>query len=466
MATSGIITPGSLNLAVNPLLHKPGDMVRALNITNDQFGAKKKRPGYVTYLGTPDTAQVATLFNWRNNTGTQFWNYRASGSVLYYSTQGTGAWTTCGNGTITNGTFVTNAVLENTLLVSQDAGTTRHTTNGTSFTDTSAAPVAISLAEYQNRIWAGGTASSLFYSNVGTPTDWTNDSTSISIPGPGRLLSVFKAADRLVTTKNSGVMHRYNGYSLYDLASRYGPTSQQSIADVEGFRFYLNRLGVFVFAEEKPQLISNAVEKQIYNDLGSAIAGTVFDNAPGVIHNYQYLLGVGTVTDDLTNETIADCVLVYDYQANEWMNWQFAVRPYSWLSFQDNTSVSQLVFGDNSGQCYRLAGTATNDNGSTIPVFMEGVLHANTLLDKEWKWFRASFNPGCEAHIQVAIANTFTRGKKKWVDLGDALDGVVEYRFPQGANRGKFLFWKVYESSRNARFHFYGLEFDAKIIKR
>ena len=72
---SGILIPGSLNLAVNPLAIKPGDLIRAVNIETDQFGAKKKRPGYTTYLGTmPNGSVVSDLLNFQLNNGTQFWN--------------------------------------------------------------------------------------------------------------------------------------------------------------------------------------------------------------------------------------------------------------------------------------------------------------------------------------------------------------------------------------------------------
>lgn len=460
---SGIITPGALVLSINPLQHQPGDMIQCLNVANDQFGSKKKRNGYILYLGTPDNTQVNTLMNWRLNNGTQFWNYRASGGTLYYSQQGTGAWTICGNGTLTAGTPVVNAVLENTMLVSQDAGTTRHTTSGTSFTDTSAAPAAVAMVDYQNRIYAAGTSSSLFWSNVGTPSDWTNDSSSINIPGPGRLNVAMKVADRLITSKNSGVQHRWDGFSLVDISTNLGPTSFKSMGSVEDYRFYLNRLGIYGHGGIRPEIVSNAVEKQIYNDAEEGIAGTVFENAPGAVHQYQYHVGIGTVTDDLTDETIADCILVNDFQTEEWTNWKFANRPYSFLSFRDNTDVQQFIFGDNSGQCYQLAGTATTDNGAAIEVVMQGIIHMNTLLDKKWNWYRAAFNPGCEAHIQVAVSNAFTKGKKNWMDLGDATNGVVEYRFPSDS-RGKFLYWRITEASRFARFHFYGFEYDADII--
>ena len=462
---SGIIIPGSLNLAVNPLAHKPGDLIRALNIESDQFGAKKKRAGYVTYLGTmPNGSVVSDLLNFTLNNGTQFWNYAFAGGLLYYSTQGTGDLTVCGNGTLDATGTLTSAVSENTLLIGDGVAATRHTTNGTSFTNTTAAPIAVDMEDYQNRIYAIGTASTMFWSNAGTPTNWTNDSSSINIPGPGKLTTLRKLDDRLITGKNSGIQHRWDGYNLFDLSTRLAPTSSRSLARVEKIDFGLNRLGVFVYSGNPPELISNAVEKQIYNDATEGIIGTTFDNAPGIAHKYEYMLSIGTVTDDLTDETIANAILVYDYQSDEWWNNRFADRPVAWLSYNDASGDQQLIFA-NGSQCYTYGGTATADSGATIECVMEGILHMNTLLDKKWNWFRASFNPGCQAKIQVAITNTFVKGAKNWIDLRDTSSGVAEFRFPEGS-RGKFLFWKIYEASRNARLHLYGFEVDYEIINK
>ena len=462
---SGIIIPGSLNLAISPLAHKPGDMIRALNIESDQFGAKKKRPGYVSYLGTmPNGSVVSDLLNFTLNNGTQFWNYAYAGGLLYYSTQGTGELTICGNGTLDATGTLCAAVSENTLLIGDGVAATRHTTNGTSFTNTTSAPIAVDMEPFQNRIYIIGTASTKFWSNAGTPTDWTNDSSSINIPGPGKLTTLRKLSDRLVSGKNSGVQYRWDGYNLFDLSTELAPTSSRSLARVEQIDFGLNRLGVFAYSGAPAELISNAVEKQIYNDANEGIIGTSFDNAPGVAHKYEYMLSVGTVTDDLTDETISDCILVYDYQSNEWWNNTFANRPVAWLSYKDASGDQQLIFA-NGSQCYTYGGTVTDDNTATIETVMEGLLHGNTLLDKKWNWFRASFYPGAEGHVQLAITDAFTRGKKNWITLGQSKNGVVEYRFPEGS-RGKFLFWKITDASRNARMHFYGMEYDATVIEK
>ena len=421
---------------------------------------KKKRPGYITYLGTSDTNRVNTLFDWHRNSGTQFWNYRASGSQLYYSTQGTGAWTVCGNGTIPNNDHVVNTVLEDTLVISSVNGTTRHTTTGTSFTDTSSTPAASALEEYQNRVWAAGGSSSMFYSTTGTPTDWTSDSSSISIPGPGKVLSLFKNNNRLVATKNSGLMYRWDGVQLTDQASNLGPTSVQSIDSVEGFRFFLNRQGIYAYGGNNPELISNPIEKYIYNDDATGIVGTVFDNAPGVIHKYNYYLTVGSITDDLTGEAINPCTLVYDYQKDEHLTWETAVRPTAWHSYADASGDEQLIFGDANGQCYQISGTAVSDNGSAITSTLEGVINfEKPETDKMFRTLHAFANPGCQATFQIAIGETFTKAKKVWQTIGDLQDGHVEYRFPS-ESQGKMLFWRVSESSTNARFNFYGMSVD------
>ena len=462
---SGIITPSGLNLGLNPLDHKPGQMIRAINISIDQFNAVKKRPGYNTYLGTVDGGAVLDLHNFTLDNGTQFWNYRNNNGTLFYSQQGTGSWTVCGNGTFTAGSHIGVGTLENTLIVGDGVAATRHTTNGTSFTDTTAAPVASRFVDFQQRIYAMGTSSTLFWSTTGTPTSWTgSDSSSVQIPGGGKLLDVMKVANNVVTTKNSGIMHRWDGYNLYDLSTNLAFTSPYSVANVEDYRFGLNRVGQFGFGGNKPEIISNPIEKLIYNDAGEGIIGTTFDNAPGVAHKYEYMLSIGTVTDDLTDETIPNAITVYDYQADDWSIRTFANRPTSWLSYKDASGSQQLIFGDSTGQCYTYGNNNLNDNGQPIECIMEGIITGNSLQDKKWNEFSIMMNPGCQAQVQIAISNTFTKGKKNWINIGGAEDGAVNFKFPSGS-RGKFLFWKIIESSRNSRLHLYGLEFDAEIIK-
>ena len=108
---------GGLNTYVSPLLGD-GVLIHAVNVDTFPYGAKTKRQGYSAFLGTPDNSQVQSLFDFHNigNDSTKFNLYRASGSLLYYSLQGTGAWTVAGNGTITSGGHFGHAVLDNVLI--------------------------------------------------------------------------------------------------------------------------------------------------------------------------------------------------------------------------------------------------------------------------------------------------------------------------------------------------------------
>ena len=177
MAIYRVYNLGELQLKVSPFLQQKGSLLRSLNAERDSIGAYTKRPGYDTYLGTPDNDQVNTLFSWTKNDGTTLYTYRYSGSVLYYSTQGTGDWTVCGAGTFTPDSKIGYTSYDDVMIVGDGTAVTRHTTTGTSFTTTSGAPLSSQFVEYQGRIYSGrgtanaGTDTNLFYSTTGTVSD-------------------------------------------------------------------------------------------------------------------------------------------------------------------------------------------------------------------------------------------------------------------------------------------------------
>jgi hypothetical protein len=267
---------------------------------------------------------------------------------------------------------------------------------------------------------------------------------------------MIKVADKLVTTKTSGIMIKWDGYSLIDMATNYGPSSPYSIAGVEGYKFFVNQMGHFGFNGAMPQLLSNPIQKQFYNVQNSGIAGTAFSTIPGVAHVYDYLASVGTVVDDFTSRTISNAIIKYDYKKNEYLNWSFANNPTAYCSYKDTSGSQQLIFGDSSGQCYKMD-TSTTDAGSAIPMemvfFFTGKMPH---IEKQWRWWRGFFNPGCEAKVQVACTNVFDYQSLIWKEVGDCSSGFVEHRFPTA--RSRFLFVRIYESSKNSRTAFYGQE--------
>lgn len=462
-----LTTIKGLNLYQNPLNQSPGDLIQAVNVTSDPYGAKTKRPGYIPFLGTADGSAISSLFSWYKNDDTTFFLYRASGTQLYYSAQGTGAWTACTNGAVAAGARIGNAVLDNTLMICDGVGSTRHTTNGTSFTNTTLAPIAVDLTQYQNRMYAAGTSSDEFYSTTNDATNWntsgTSDSSSFKIPGAGKLLRTFKANDKLVTVKTSGAMHRWDGFGLVDMSTDLGPSSPNAVAKTEDYFFWINRKGHVGYGGNRPELLSNAVQPLFYNASGSAMAGTVFNTAQADVHLYDFYLAMGTVTPDFTGETISNCILKYNYQKNEYLTDSFSQAPTAFHSFKDNNGLQQFIFGDGNGQCYQISGTATTDNGTAIASLLEFFTDCETPdFEKKFRYLDLFFNPGCQARVQVAIERTFHKQAKKWIDIGDVSRGHTEFRFPIDS-RGEFLFLKITDIGKNAPFSFYGAIVDYEL---
>lgn len=454
-----------INTFINPLLQNDGSLIHCVNFNTDPFGAKVKRPGYSTLLGTADGSAVTGLFSFTKNDNSLFL-YRTSGSSLFHSVSGTGAWTLSGNGTITPGGNAGYAVLDNTLILGDGVGSTRHSTTGTSFTNTTLAPVAKSFAQYQNRIYAGGTSSTLFYSTTGNAADWalagTSDSSSLSIPGAGTINSVFVAADRVTTSKTSGIMYKWDGYSLIDVSTKKGPTSPKSVDSTEGYYLYLNRDGITGFGGARPEILSNPIQSQFYNNLGSGVAGGTFSTAAGGIHRWDYYLSIGTVTDGLTGKQLSNDVVKYDFLRNEFLNHKFAHFPTSYHSYVNASGDSKMMFGASDGQVYQLGETDKTDAGTAIESEMIYFVHGGSPeIEKKWNDIHLFFNPGCEARVSVAPANSMTLDRVTWVEIGDVNDGIVHYRFPSGT-RSKLLYVKIYDNSAVAPFRYYGMTIDAE----
>jgi hypothetical protein len=456
-----------INSYLNPLLpQQDGALVHAVNVDSLPMGGKRKRFGYGAYLNNPDSAQVNSMWQFQKNNGTQFWNYRASGSKIYYSIQGTGDWTVANNGTIANGGHVSSAILADTMIIGDGVGSTRHTANGTTFTDTVLAPVAPYVAQYQGRIHAQGTASVNFYSSANDPTNWqtsgTSDSSSFNVPGAGKLGQGFVSADRLILPKNSGEMYRWDGYSLVDLATTYGPSSPYSVAETEGYRIYANRYGIMGYSGGNPELLSNAIQRQFYNTTDFAIQGSVFGTIPAAIWYYNYFAAVGSVTDDFTNRTMNNAIIKYDFQKNEFLNWNFANPPTAFFAGLDSDGNRNLYFGDSLGNTFVMEPQWTADSNATINAEMVFVFHYGyPEYEKKWNFWRGVFNPGCQARVQVACSNTYTYERLIWYDLGDVSDGVAEFRFP--GLQSRLLFVRILESSTDDPFFYYGSAIAAEV---
>lgn len=484
-------------------LQVDGQIIHANNVYQPGQGIIAKRPGYGTFLNSLGT-QVNSLFSFPKQDGTTLFLYAAAGSLLNYSVQGTANWAIAQGssggdvgGTITNGNHVGNAILNNVLIVGDGVGSTRHTTNGTQFTNTTLAPVAQHLTQFHNRIYASdGTSSTLTYSSAGSADNWSitlpADSSSFTVPDEGAVGKTFVAGDRLIITKTKGKLFNYDDVTLIDMSSKYGPSSPWSVANIDDTWFYMNQVGIFQTDGANKQLISNVIQNYFYNNQNNGIGTAALGTAPASSHIWDYLVAVGTITDPTVGRQINNAILKYDFIKNQFHTWSFANAPTAMHSFIDINNQRQFIFGDTTGQVYQLDRTKTSDNGT--PIQTELVLLFNyasqqsefsqtsasavtgSTWEKRWKYGRFFFQPGDEVNIQYAFSNTLTYQHLRWSEaintkIGDGdywqvSDGVVEIRFPNDPNnlpRSRFLFIRIYDDSDNSAWLYRGAQIDAEL---
>lgn len=498
------LNPTGINTYQNSL-QIDGQIIHAVNVYNPGMGILAKRPGYGTYLNNPDSGTVNSLFSFGQQNGTTMFTYRASGSQLYYSQGGTTNWaiaqgSTAGDagGTITNGNHVGNAVYNNVMIIGDGAGSTRHTTNGTQFSNTSLAPIGQYYSQFHGRIYiTDGASSTITYSSAGSADNWNialpADSSSFIIGGEGANAKTFVAGDRLIIPKTRGKLFNWDDTTLVDMSSNFGPSSPWGIANIDDTWFWPNQMGEFQFDGANKQLISNAIQNQFYNPLNMGVGTAAMGTAPGVAHLWDYLLAVGTITDSFVGRQIPNAIIKYDFIKNQFHNWSFANPPTAFHSYIDLNNRRQLIFGDSTGQCYQMDQTKTADNGNPIQtdvVFLftyaaqissfsptSASAISGSTYEKKWNWIRLFFDPGCEINVQFSFSNTLNYQHQKWSEVlnikpnasgeyWQESDGSVEVRFPVSQNnipRSKFLFLRLYDNSDTSQWVFRGSQIDAEI---
>lgn len=483
------LNPQGLNTYQN-VLQTDGQLIHGVNIVQFPFGGMSKRPGYTSFLNNPDSSVVNSLFTFQMQNSGTFWAYRGSGSNLYSSFMGTGNWTPTTGGSIASGQHVGNTIFNNILTIGDGVNPLLNSTNGTTFTSPGSAPVAQYLTTFQNRVYTtDGTSDFAQYSVTNDPTNWQNSGTSDSgfliIPTDGALGNLFVAANYLNITQTRGNIYNWDGTTLTNMATKYGPSSPWSIAQIDDTFFWTNNVGQFQFDGAQKTMISNPVQRQIYNRQNTGINPASWGTMPSTGHIWNYLTAVGTTTDDFTGRTIANNIIAFDFQKTQYLNWSFHDAPTAMHSYLDTNLVRQLIFGNAQGQCFQVNPSTTSDNGVAIPTEMVFLFDyaqqastfsptsASTIsgstYEKLWKSIRLFFNPGDEMNIQFAFSNSLTYQNLTWSEvintkIGDGAywqiaDGAVEIAFPISENnlpRSRFLFIRIYEESTTSQWSYYG----------
>lgn len=488
--------PTGINTWQNPL-QTDGQLIHAVNVVSLGQGLKAKRPGYGTFLGNLG-GQINQLFDFPFQNGTQLFLYAAVGTTLMYSTQGTAPFVQASPGSIANNQHVGNAVFNNILTIGDGVNNLLTSSNGTSFSSPGSAPVAQNMAVFHNRLYTvDGTSSIINYSVANDPTNWqnsgTSDSSFITAVAAGACNAVYKAGDQLIINKNRGDMFTWDDTTLTDMSTNLGATSPWSIAQIDQDWFYINQLGIFQFDGATKTVLSDAIQNEFFNRQNTGIGTASWATAPATTHYWDYLVAVGNITDDFTQRSINNAIIKFDFQKNEFLNWSFNDAPTAIHGYVDINLKRQLIFGNASGQIFQMDLTKTSDNGFPIPtemVFLFNYANSSEAFtqssasavtgsswEKDWRWLRAFFTPGCEINCEYAFSNSLDYSRLKWsetintkIGQGDYWqfsDGVLEIRFQSNPNnppRSRYLFVRYYESSSTSIWRFYGQQIDANVI--
>ena len=117
-------------------------------------------------------------------------------------------------------------------------------------------------------------------------------------------------------------MNLFNPLTLeVSVIGRIGCSSHESIREINGILYWVNRDGVFRFnGKDTPELISIPITNWATNSLWRLIDGSVWNSIPAVSFEGKYMFYVGNLTGTLPGDesVLSDVVIVYDTYRDVW----------------------------------------------------------------------------------------------------------------------------------------------------
>lgn len=460
-----------INQKQSPLLLQEGELLWSKNLTSTIRGAKTKRTGY-SEIGGTFADDVDSIYAWLNPTTGAKYYYLYADQKLYYSNvlAGTTTWSEITWGT-NGGTVGTGqptwASMGSQIFVSGILHSL-YSNNGTSFGTMAGAPTnSIDLLPYKQRLYlASGTT--LYASELGSPTGWslsaTNPSFSEPMDGSGLIAGIYTANDEIVIHQAYGQISHFDGFRKYISPSNDGMGYHKSKGNTDGINFYSNNDGVYAFTTQ-PQKISEAIEPLYKLSDVADDSGPFYNNfgATGVAYNERYLLHAGYITNPSmgnppTYGRVSGYItFVYDLKYNEWDMWETPEIMHS--LYYDGGIYGQGLLMGSEDRMYQFSESVYSDNGQAITAEMVGMLHfKEPERDKKIKRITAHASPGCGATFSIAMSDSLNYENLQWYDIGDLYGGVRKWNAPD--LRGKYMYYKLYESSTDKPFTFYGFTVD------
>lgn len=387
---------GVVNRRVNPVLSKDEELLDLVNFYSDQVGAKKVRPGLVSFLNNPDSSSVSYLYYCKFPNQTTSKLLRFSGNKIYVvdpnsaSSWGTASYTHSVNWVRPQATILSGKVHIVDLTSSSGYyieynGSSFTLTNYTSGSDVVVPHRAKTITTYHRRVYVGHSYyapdfhrsriswSSIDYLNHGSSpsSPWTIDEDDISSANyrsidtdyKGNILKITNINDRLNIYKEEGI-YRYNESQVFLL---FGLSAyDNSIATMEETRedYFFTNEGFFKTNGQEVKPIGIGWYPIIKEILKNGITPS---NITSYAVNFRYYCYLGNIS--YGGQTISNACFVYDANLDELWLWSFGYPVSSFGHYVDNSGDRHLLVASTNGQVYKLSESSHTDAGIPITAY-------------------------------------------------------------------------------------------------
>lgn len=164
-------------------------------------------------------------------------------------------------------------------------------------------------------------------------------------------------------------MYLFNPLTLeVSVIGKIGCTSHESIKEINGILYWVNRDGVFRFnGKDTPELISIPITNWATNSLWRLIDGSVWNHIPAIGFEGKYMFYVGNLTGILPGDdsALSDVVIVFDTYRNVW----YFLTDYPvglWSRYINNDGNLRLLFIGHSTPEVFQKGYNYTSNGEAI----------------------------------------------------------------------------------------------------
>ena len=364
---------------VSPFSILKGEWKKIVNWDIDKKGCLTKRRGYEKILDAPDDSEILSLIPFEIDSAGKLIMINSTGKLYVANPATDSTWGSPKLTGLNTSARWTATVLHdssgNPVMILGNGYTTYKTSDASTFSTVSGAPLAKYWTSFQERVFGAGVPADkdvLHWSSIGDATDWStvspSDSSSLNIDkhNGGTIQQIATINDRVVIWKKDRIK-RYDEEYLRTVRASNGLDAPYSVSEVDGIAFTLDRNAIRMYDGSVPFEISEKIKDLIEGiDFSSANQERIH----GEVFRSKYYLAVGDITDE-DDKTIENAWIIYDYDKNAFWLYSLENKVTALTKLLCSDGVERLYFGSENGQVYQMFSGDTDD-ATEIDARMEG----------------------------------------------------------------------------------------------